>query len=143
MEIYNYINVILCRNVSSYLFLSISLSLSLSYFYSLPLFLFLSLSLSLFLYISFTLSLSSFLSQQGFSIKDRSVSPVTFDSVNISQSLLLVGNYIDELRLSLAVEMNRYISTPPKGFFHALTNILLVIIYIFTPPKGFFFAPTH
>ena len=124
-------------------FLSLYLSLSLTFTLCLCFSFSLSLSLSLFLYISFTLSLSSFLSQQGFSIKDRSVSPVTFDSVNISQSLLLVGNYIDELRLSLAVEMNRYISTPPKGFFHALTNILLVIIYISTPPKGFFFAPTH
>ena len=58
----------------------------------------------------FSLSPSASLSpsQQGFSIRDRSVSPVTFDSVNISQSLLLVGNYIDELRLSLAAEMRRY-----------------------------------
>ena len=55
-----------------------------------------------------SLSVSLSPSQQGFSIRDRSVSPVTFDSVNISQSLLLVGNYIDELRLSLATEMSRY-----------------------------------
>lgn len=45
--------------------------------------------------------------QQGFSKKDRSVSPVTFDSVNNSQSLLLVGEYIDQLRLKLALVMNR------------------------------------
>jgi hypothetical protein len=45
--------------------------------------------------------------QQEFSKKDRSVSPVTFDSANNSKSLLLVGEYIDQLRLKLATVMNR------------------------------------
>jgi hypothetical protein len=45
--------------------------------------------------------------KQEFSKKDRSVSPVTFDSANNSKSLLLVGEYIDQLRLKLAVVMNR------------------------------------
>jgi hypothetical protein len=41
-------------------------------------------------------------------VKDRSVSPVTFDSELNSKSLLLVGDYIDQLRLALAVQMKRY-----------------------------------
>jgi hypothetical protein len=46
-------------------------------------------------------------SNQGFDIRDRSVASVTFDSANNSKALLLVGEYIDQLRLSLAKEMKR------------------------------------
>ena len=50
---------------------------------------------------------SSYDSNQGFDIRDRSVASVTFDSPNNSKALLLVGEYIDQLRLSLAQEMER------------------------------------
>jgi hypothetical protein len=55
-------------------------------------------------------------------VKDRSVSPVTFDSELNSKSLLLVGDYIDQLRLALAVQMKRY-------------GIILVIFGIVTDRK--------
>lgn len=78
------------------------------------------------------------ISQQGFDVRDRSVSPVTFDSELNSKSLLLVGDYIDQLRLSLAVQMNRCSVFYPFFFvlwkraeFRSFQCIFLLCFYSF------------